>query len=60
MGCKRYGVANGLSILFTSCFTTACGNQDILKSMSLSSRYVNKSMDCSLRFRLRLCLDLSI
>ena len=29
-------------------FTTACGNPDTLKSMSMSSRCVNKSMDCSL------------
>ena len=31
-----------------ACFTTACGNPDSLKSMSMSSRCVNKSMDCSL------------
>ena len=45
-----------LSIFFTSsrtrkfsaCFTTACGNPDTLKSMSVSSHCVNKPMDCSL------------
>ena len=29
-------------------FTTACGNPDTLKSMSISSRCVNKSIDCLL------------
>ena len=44
-----------LSIFFTSsrtrkfsaCFTTARGNPDTLKSMSISSRGANKPMDCS-------------
>ena len=29
-------------------FTTACGGPDTLKSMSISSRCVNKSIHCSL------------
>ena len=32
---------------FSACFTTACGNPDTLKSMSISSRCVNKPIDCS-------------
>ena len=64
MGCRRYFVANRLEVLvdeddsrsssrvrtrkFSACFTTARGNPDTLKSMSSSSRWVNKPMDCSL------------
>ena len=33
---------------FSACFTTACGNPDTLKSMSISSRWVNKPVDCPL------------
>ena len=33
---------------FSACCATACGNPDTLKSMSISSRCVNKPMDCSL------------
>ena len=57
--CKSAWIARRwrwLSIFFTSlrtrkfsaCFTTACGNPDTLKSMSSSSRCVNKPMDSSL------------
>ena len=30
---------------FSACFTTACGNPDTLKSMSLSSHSVNITID---------------
>ena len=33
---------------FSACFATACGNPDTLKSMSISSRCVNKPIDCPL------------
>ena len=57
--------------IFSACFTTACGNPDTLKSMSISSSCVNKPMDCPLtslsvlidqrlRFRLCLCLYLHV
>ena len=64
MGCRRYSAASRLEVLvdeddsifftssrtlmFSACFTTACGNPDTLKSMSISSCCVNKSIDCSL------------
>ena len=59
---------------FSACFTTSGGNPDTLKSMSIFSRCVNKSIDCSLPtgrsrsnsicvyvfVRLRLCVYLNV
>ena len=47
---------------FSACFTTACGNPDTLKSMSLSSRCVVAPfwLDLRLRFCLCLCLYLNV
>ena len=62
MGCRHSFVADRLEGLVDeddsrsssrvrehgSYFTTACGNPDTLKSMSISSRWVSKPMDCPL------------
>ena len=61
VGCRRYSAASRLEVLLDeddfrsssrilerASFTTACGNSDTLKSMSISTSWVNEPVGCSL------------